>query len=133
MNGVAKPRVGDVVEIALPDGRYAYGRVLKDASVAIYDTVSDLPRQAPVGSRGFQFVVGVYQDVLKHLPVVAHDASRDADDEWPPPFRVTDVLTGSNSIYHRGEMRPAASGEAGDLEPAGVWDLGQIVDRIVSA
>ncbi|MFC8597339.1 Imm26 family immunity protein [Isoptericola sp. NPDC057191] len=30
------PEPGTVIQIALPDGRYAYGRVLRDASVAFY-------------------------------------------------------------------------------------------------
>jgi hypothetical protein len=31
-----RPKVGDIVEINLPDGQYAYGRVLRDASIGIY-------------------------------------------------------------------------------------------------
>lgn len=127
-----KPKVGDVVEIELPSGRYAYGRVLRDASIAIYDAVSSKPAQPPTGSRDFQFVVGVYEDVLKRLPTVAHDESSNTEDEWPPPFGVTDVVTGEMSIYHHGEVRPAAPGEADGLEPAAVWELRHIVDRIES-
>lgn len=121
------------MEIALPSGRYAYGRVLKDAAIAVYDAVSPIPGQPPVGSRDYQFVVGIYEDALKRLPVVAHDASTNPADEWPPPSSVTDVVTGEKSVYHHGEMRPAAPSEADGLEPAAVWEVDHIVDRIESA
>jgi len=34
------PRVGDIFQIPLPDGRFAYGKVFRDASVGIYETFS---------------------------------------------------------------------------------------------
>lgn len=36
-------RVGDVVQIPLPDGCYAYDRVLRDASVAFHRSTSQKP------------------------------------------------------------------------------------------
>jgi hypothetical protein len=59
-----KPNVGDVIQLTLPSGRYAYGRVLRDASVAFYSETTPEPGAPPVGSRSYQFVVGVYEDVL---------------------------------------------------------------------
>jgi hypothetical protein len=55
---------GDVFQISLPDGRYAYGRVYRDASVGIYRQITDEPDSPPVGSRDFMFNVGMYKDVL---------------------------------------------------------------------
>jgi len=129
----AKPKVGDVVEIALPSGGSAYGRVLKDASIAIYGVTSAAPGHAPVGDRDYQFVVGIYEDALRGLPVVARDESLSEDDEWPPPFGVTDAISGEKRIYHRAAMRSASSPEVDDLEPAAVWELEHIVDRIESS
>lgn len=129
----AKPKVGDVIQVELPTGRYAYGRVLRDASVAFYATTSDEPAHPPLGSRDYQFVVGVYEDVLKSssVPVVGRDPSRDPDDEWPPPNCVRDPLTGAVEIYHRGVIRPPEPNENIDLEPAAVWDLHHVIDRIM--
>lgn len=78
-----KPKVGDVIQIKLPSDCYAYGRVLRDASVAFYSETTTEPGLPPVGSRTYQFVVGVYEDVLKspEVPVVGHDPSQDPDDE----------------------------------------------------
>lgn len=128
-----KPKVGDVIQVELPTGRYAYGRVLRDASVAFYRSMSDDPANPPLGSRDYQFVVGVYEDVLKShsCPVVGHDPSRGPEDDWPPPNCVRDPLTGVAQIYHRGAMHSADAGECEELEPAAVWDLHHVVDRIM--
>lgn len=129
----SQAQVGDVVQIALPTGRFAYGRVLRDAGLAVYAATSDGPGEPPVGSRDYAFVVGVYSDIpgSPACPVVAHDASADPDDDWPPPSCVTDPITGEMRLYHRGELRPSDATECAGLEPAAVWDLHHIVDRIM--
>jgi hypothetical protein len=58
-----RPRVGDVIQVTLPTGRYAYGRVLQDASVAFYSGATAEPGLPPIDSRDYQVVVGVYDDV----------------------------------------------------------------------
>lgn len=75
----------------------------------------------------------MYDDVLwsAAVPVVGHDPSRVADDDWPPPYCVRDVISGSVKIYHHGMMRPATLDECEGLEPAAVWDLHPVVDRLM--
>ena len=128
-----RPRVGDVVQFSLPDGRYAYARVLGDAAAAFYAETSDGPGQPPIGSREYQFVVGIYDDVLRSddVPVVGHDPSLDPDDEWPPPMSVTDPITRSVRVYERGIIRPARYEELSGLEPAAVWDLHHVIERLM--
>ena len=127
-----KPNVGDVIQVALPNGEYAYGRVLRDAAVAFYRVHSKVPGEPPLGSRDFQFVVGVYDDVLSEWPVVATDPSRTSDEDWPPSTSVTDPITKRlKYIYERGEMRPLKPGEDGvGLEPLAVWDRADLLDRL---
>lgn len=129
-----KPTVGSVVQLSLPDGTYAYGRVLKDAAVAFYETRTPAPSQPPIGERRYAFVVGVYDDVLRadDVPVVGKDPSATPDEDWPPPFRVEDPISGSLSIYERGSFRQATRAEAGDLEPAAVWDREHLVNRLMT-
>ena len=107
-----QPAVGDVVQFSLPDGRYAYGRVLRDASVAFYRVTTREPGKPPIGSCDYQFVVGVYADVLrsKEVPIVGRDPSTDVDDEWPPPYSVHHPLTGRTDRYERGSVRGAKGG-----------------------
>ena len=124
-----------MVQIALPTGRFAYGRVLRDAGLAVYRCISDAPGNPPIGSRDYMFVVGVYSDVpgSPACPIVAYDPSTTPDDDWPPPMSVTNPISGATQLYHRGKMRPATPAECEGLEPAAAWDLHHIVDRIVGA
>jgi immunity protein 26 of polymorphic toxin system len=127
-----RPAAGDVIQVTLQTGRYAYGRVLQDASVAFYRTTTAEPGLPPIGSRDYQFIVGVYDDVAGSdgAPVVGHDPSQEPEDDWPPPHSVRDPISGTMSIYHHGHIRPATQEEAEELEPAAVWDLHHLIDRL---
>jgi hypothetical protein len=129
MSKSAKPRVGDVVAIALPSGGRAYARVLRDASIAVYRGGTDASGP-PIGSRDYQFVVGIYEDTLRKLPVVGRDPSANEAEDWPPPHRITSRVPGPPRIYHRGEIRPAVADEAHGLEVAAVWELEHIIERL---
>jgi hypothetical protein len=128
-----KPRVGDVIQLTLPSGRYAYGRVLLDASVAFYSKTTAEPGVPPIGSRNYQFIVGVYDDVLtsEGVSVVGHDPSQEPEDDWPPPNSIRDPVSGSMSIYYHGQIRAATPEECEGMEPAAVWDLHHLVDRLM--
>lgn len=83
-----QPRVGGVIQLTLPSGCYAYDRVLRAASVAFYSETTTEPDLPPIGSRDYQFVVGVYADVLNSegVSVVGHDPSQAPEDDWPLPI-----------------------------------------------
>lgn len=128
--------LGDVCELALGDGRFAYGRVLKDASIAVYRSTSMCPGAPPIGERDFLFTVGVYDDVpgSATAPVVGHDPFSCDEEAWPPPSKVVDPITGQVRIYHRGEIQKAEDPAAASrLEKAAVWDVRHIVERIREA
>ena len=126
-------KVGDVFEIALPDGRFAYGRVYRDVGVAIYRRISRIPNTPPIGSRDFLFQVGMYRAVLTNCEVriVGRDPFTKGEDEWPPPKCIKDVLSGGFEIYHKGKIRESSATECKGLERSAVWDLHHIVDRIL--
>jgi Immunity protein 26 len=127
---MSRPKLGDIVQIDLPNGRYAFGRVLRDASIGIYREVANEPADAPIGSRDYVFVVGIYDDALRRLRVVAHDPGASEDEDWPPLYEITDPITGRRDIYERGDVRPAKPSDPANLEPAAVWDLHHIIARI---
>ncbi len=129
-----KVEVGDVVQIPLPDGRYAYGRVLRDASIGVYRVTTTEEGKPPRGD-DYMFVVGVFEKVLTsgEWPVVGHAEFRDTEEEWPPPYCVKDKITGRMSIYHKRQMRPAGEDECREMEPAAVWDAHHVVDRILKS
>jgi hypothetical protein len=128
-----KPKTGEIIQLKLPNDCYAYGRVLRDASVAFYREMSSDPGDPPIGERDYQFVVGVYEDVLRsdEVPIVGRDPSTTTEDEWPPAFSVRDPISGDMKIYHHGVMRTAAVDECSGLEPAAVWDLHHLIDRLM--
>lgn len=119
------------MQIALPNGLFAHGRVLRDACVAFYRARSREPGRPPIGSRDYEFVVGVYDDALKRWPVVGTDPSLDPEDEWPPPQVIRDPMTQSVEIYHHGNVRAATEREVVGLEQAAVWEHDEIVERLV--
>src|SRR5439155_860643 len=111
----------------------AYGKVLKDASIAVYRQLSDEPNKPPIGSRDYQFIVGIYKEDLANLKNVGVDRSKDEEDNWPPPSSIKDPLNGSWRIYHKGQMRPSTEKEAAHLERAAGWHTHHIVDRIMGS
>jgi len=131
--GVSKrqPSPGSVIQVPLPDGRFAYGRVYRDATVCFYRYAARLPGEPPIGLRDFAFCVGVYDDVAAGWEVVGVDGfSPGEDNGWPPASGVKDPISGSWRVYHRGVMRAATEDEARGLEPAAVWDEHHLLPRL---
>ena len=126
------PHVGDVIQIALPDETFAYGRVLNDAAVGFYRQRSRKPHAPPIGSRDYEFIVGVHDEVFRSstVRVVARDPDRTPEDHWPPPQSVRDPITGRFKIYDHGILRPAKDQEAEGLEPAAIWSLDHLLARL---
>ena len=126
-----RPKVGDIFQIPLPNDRFAYGKVFRDASVGIYDQVFSSAQQLPIES-SFAFIIGLYDNILKSgtWPIIGHEPFESQEAEWPPPSCVKDVISGDYSIYHKGQMRPSTEAECQGLEAAAVWDSNHVVDRI---
>jgi hypothetical protein len=129
-----RPKVGDIFQISLPDGRFAYGRVFRDASVGIYQKISDSHAGPPFES-AFAFVVGLYDDVLKSglWPIVGHESFESEEDEWPKPAFIEDVISGAYSIYHKGEIHPSSKTECQGLERVAVWEARHVIERIMGS
>lgn len=127
-------KLGDVFEIPLPNGKYAYGRVYDDAGVGIYKKISTSPNSPPIGSREFIFHVGMYSDILKsgEWRIVGNDPFQKGESEFPPPFFIKDALSGEFSIYHKGEIKEFSEEKCKNLEEAAVWDSYHIVERIMN-
>jgi hypothetical protein len=102
-------RVGDIFRIDLPNGRFAFGCVLRDASVGIYRGTYARP-DFPAGMETvrFAFVTGIYSDILPSgvCPVVGHREFAAVDDEWPPPTCMLGGVGGQAAIYYKGADCP---------------------------
>lgn len=128
-----KPRIGEVLQFKLPDGNYAFGRMLREGAVAFYRVTSEVAGDAPIGSGDYQFVAALYRDVVRsdEVPIVGFDPTVFNGDDWPLAQSVRDPITGDMQIYERGQMRPSSPDECVGLEPAAVWDLNHIIDRLM--
>lgn len=126
-------RLGDVFEIPLPNGQFAYGRIYDDAGIGIYNFLSERAKNPPLGFRDFMFNVGIYEDILKFQDweIVGNDPFNGEESSFPPPSYILDPLTGEYSIYHKGQIRPASKTEARGLEETAVWDSHHIISRIM--
>ena len=80
-----RKQLGDVYELALGDGSFAYGRIYRDAAVAFYRARSPAPGQPPIGSRDFEFTVGVYNRDIASMRWVGRDPFAPGEDDWPRP------------------------------------------------
>ncbi|MBT2740712.1 Imm26 family immunity protein [Bacillus sp. ISL-77] len=125
-------KIGDVYAIPLPNGKYAFGRIFKDAGIGIYkyigESIEDIPKVEE-----YQFIVGVYEYVLKSgdWTVVEYRPFKSDDEAFPPPSCIIDSISGEYSIYHKGEIRSATKLECEKLEVAAVWADNHIIDRIM--
>jgi len=125
-------KLGDVFAIPLPNSKFAFGRRFHDAGIAIYKdmgkNIDDLPL-----TEDYQFIVGVYDDVLKSglWPIVDNRPFKNENDSWPPKSFQKDIFNGNYSIYFKGEFYPSTEEECEGLEEAAVWEGEHIVDRIM--
>jgi hypothetical protein len=116
-----------------PNGRFAFGRVLHEGVVGVYLETSSDSDAVPERTDRYRFAVGVYRDVLTsgEWPVVAH-LEAEANDDWPPPLAVVDVLGGPSRVYERGVVRePRVDEDPDSFEPVAAWDRHHVIERII--
>lgn len=128
-------KTGDVIAIPLPDGRFAFGLKI-GSDVAVYSTVSDSIKGAPIGHRKFLFATGVYTDVLSSMawPKVGKDPVSDEEIEFASLGCIYDCIADKYDLYSdffEGYTKPATKEQCFGLEPVAAWDKNSIVDRIV--
>lgn len=116
-----KYRVGDVVAILLSMRRYAYGRILNNHYLAIYDALTEgLTTEVDWSIQPIKFYTAYFDSAVcsGEWPIVAHCDSQSPDDDWAPAMCIRNVFPPHNVKYivDRGEHRPATDEEAVGLE-----------------
>ena len=91
-------KLGDIYAIPLPDGKYAFGRAMKDAGIDIYKDISNNPHDIPTVEE-YQFIVGLYRDVLQsgEWQIVDNRKFNSEEEAWPPKTYIKDVINGEYS------------------------------------
>jgi hypothetical protein len=105
--------------------------VLEDAGVAFYAYRTSEPEQPPIGSRDYEFVVGVQYSSLRNWSVVGRDPGCHEEDNWPPPSFIEDTISGGFELYYKGRITPSTEDECRGLERTAVWSDEQVVDRLM--
>jgi hypothetical protein len=126
--------VGDIVSIPLGQDRYAFGWVLEEPLVAIFDYLSteSAPPVDLVARHNVAFKIWVMNHAFTKgtWPTIGHKELGDAEREKPYFFK-QDPISGSLSITRDGsEETPASQEEVIGLECAAVWEPSHVIDRI---
>lgn len=124
-------RVGNLYGIPLPNGKFAFGRLMRDSRIAIFShigiSINDLPK-----IENYQFIVGIYKsDINKDLIYIENIPFESEELEWPPPSYIYDQIGGSYEIYHKGIIKPSSKEQCIGLECTAVWHTNHIIDRIM--
>jgi hypothetical protein len=131
---------GQIVEIALGQGKISFARVLHEPLFAFYDEVFDAaekPSTQDVVNLPIAFKINVMNSAVTsgHWPVIAN-IGLTPDLQVVPMFCKQDIVTGKLYIYQEvPELaphyeRPATNKECIGLETAAVWDAEHVEDRL---
>ncbi len=127
-----KPQEGDVLEIPLPEGQIAYGRVLKSPLVAFYAVRTKVPltiEQALASPVAFKVWAILSAVKSGRWRIVGHAPLEDALKTTPTFYKV-DSITKALGLYHAGKTEPATVEQCADLECAAVWSAQHLEDRL---
>lgn len=122
--------VGNIGAFQLPNGKYAFGRIFKDTSVAFYKHFGNNEKDLPENEE-YAFIVGVYDEVVKQMKYVEKRTYADESEVTSPPKSIKDCISGEYSIYENGIIRPSTYEECKDLEVCAIWHMYHIIDRLM--
>jgi hypothetical protein len=129
-----KPKLGDVIQIPLPNGMYAYGCIFKDTGLGIYKEISGSSNTPPKAEE-YRYVIGFNRGAVEsgEWPIVDHRPFPDEESAWPPPTYIKDVISGKYEIYHKGQIYPSTEKRCKGLERTAVWNANHIIDRLMGS
>jgi hypothetical protein len=123
---------GDVVSVKLANGKFSFGRVLKNPLMAFYDLVSDVPTDAAVVIESpVAFKTWVVNKAMRsgRWPVIGHYPLSD-ELLKPVTFAKRDPISKAISTYVDGKETRASIDECKGLESAAVWSAEHVEDRL---
>lgn len=124
-------KVGNLYGIPLPNGKFAFGRLLRDAGIAIYKHIGNDIRNLPI-KEDYKFIVGIYRsDINKDLIYIDNIPFESEELEWSPPSYIYDTIGNRYQIYHKGQITQSSKEKCLGLEQCAVWHTNHIIDRIM--
>jgi hypothetical protein len=126
-------KVGDVYAVTLPDNKYGFGRLMEDASIQVFDYISDEP-DIDVSQAKVKFTVGIFDAEFRspYLTFIKSVPFNNEDEGWPPMKCMFDPSNpGYYSKYYKGQTTKSTREECIGLEAVEVWELGLIINRLL--
>jgi hypothetical protein len=112
---VSQLRQGDVVAVPLTHNQYAFGRVCREPTLAVFSkTSAELLPLEQIAKMEVLFYIGFIQTKVQTCDWIylGKMPFTNAEDAWPPAVFIQDIHDPTEyRIYHRGEMRPAKERE----------------------
>jgi len=127
-----KLKLGDIYKIPLINGHFAYGRLFKEFTLAVYKDTFDDDSVLP-SNEEYMFYAGVYKDLLQdgEWEVVENRPFLTDDESWGLTRCIVDKISGKYSMYLKGQIIPSTKDECEGLEQVAAWDRQHVVDRIM--
>lgn len=128
---------GAFIEIALPNGKFSYGRILSKANYAFYDIYSDekITDIKKIQEKRVLFIIAVYKfAVTKGRWKQIGSMELEPKLQTLPLKFIEDKLNpGYFEIYNpnTGEMTPTTKDKCFGLERAAVWEPEHVEERII--
>jgi hypothetical protein len=122
---------GDVFQVQLPNGRYAYGRLCERHHFYIYSEHTDLAGRPPIGSRKFQFYgFGLDRQIAEGVcPIVGKDPFGPGESSAVPRYYwgFPPLLT----MLDGDRQRKVTVKECIGVERMTAYDLDGLIERIL--
>lgn len=128
-----KRRVGDIVEIPLGDGSFAYGQVLKEPLVAFFDARSNVRLSVDeILARPVLFAVWVMRYAITHgdFEIIDHADVADEIDQSPKFFKWDNISRRLYVTYDGSQDIPADREDVDGLECAAAWEPEHVIERL---
>lgn len=129
-----KYKVGDIVMIPVSDDMFAFGRLLQDASIAIYSFVSKgLVDVSRLESEEVLFDPGIFDTNIANgeWKIIGNIPFHDADDSWPTPKYIQDVINPDKyRLYYKGDIQPAKKQDIEGLERQVLYRPEELIKEI---
>ncbi|RQO64361.1 hypothetical protein DBR43_33045 [Pedobacter sp. KBW06] len=134
--GKQRRAIGDFLKINLSNGKIGYARVLKMASVAIYDFMTnDVADVSEIAQREVLFIVAVYDDVITsgRWQKIGKLPLEDKFEQLPVKFIQDALDPNSFELYdpNSGKIEKTQKNKCIGLERASVWEGEHVEERIV--
>ncbi|MCJ8340691.1 MAG: immunity 26/phosphotriesterase HocA family protein [Pseudomonadales bacterium] len=129
-----KSGIGDIVMIPIGGCLFVFGRLLRDASIAIYSFVSNEPVDVrQLAGENVLFDAGVFGTNIANgqWQIIGNIPFSDDDESWSSPQYIRDIINPSKyRIYYKGEMKPANEEDVSGLEKQVMYKPEGLVEEI---